>query len=67
MSALLGNALRSIRMRFHNALPVLLALSGLTMVSAGIGMIFLPAGVIAGGVSALVLHQGAVTERGGRE
>ncbi|WML79172.1 hypothetical protein [Streptomyces sp. VNUA74] len=42
---------------FKSALPVLLAVAGLSMVSVGIGMIFAPAGVITGGLSLLLLEQ----------
>ncbi|MFD9398351.1 hypothetical protein ACFWA4_05960 [Streptomyces sp. NPDC060011] len=47
---------------FKSALPILLAVAGLTLVSVGIGMIYAPAGVIVGGLSLLLLEQR--TEKG---
>ncbi|MFE1024966.1 hypothetical protein ACFW5I_10425 [Streptomyces sp. NPDC058818] len=49
-----------------SALPVLLAVAGLSMVSVGIGMIFAPAGVITGGLSLLLLEQRTDKGREGR-
>jgi hypothetical protein len=37
------------------AIQILLDISGLAVISLGIGLIFMPAGVIAGGVSLLLL------------
>lgn len=49
-----------------SALPVLLAVGGLTLVSVGIGMIFYPAGWIAMGLSLLLLEQRAERNAEGR-
>jgi uncharacterized membrane-anchored protein YitT (DUF2179 family) len=46
----------------QNVLQILLTVGGLTLVSFGIGLMFVPAGVIAGGVSLLLLERGLADE-----
>jgi hypothetical protein len=43
-------------------LPTLLQVTGLIAISLGIGFVFIPAGIIAGGVSAVLI--GLALERG---
>lgn len=54
--------IRDLRLDVRVALVIL----GLTLISIGVGMIFAPAGIIAGGLSAFVLEFRIDQDKGGR-
>lgn len=54
MIKLLRNALRGVGKRLSAMLPTMLLVSGAVGVSCGVAMIYLPAGVIAAGVLAII-------------
>lgn len=50
--------LRGLARRLLPALPSLVELGGLAAVALGLGLVYLPAGVIAAGIGLVVLAQG---------
>lgn len=47
---------KNVLSRLRPAVPVLLVIAGLMLVAVGVGMMFVPAGVIVGGLGCFVLE-----------